>query len=120
MSCSITSRTSSLYGFKPANANAVVYYNSAILSEDHSTLKGQTNQAPMDTLPRVTPLVRQHINFYRKYRFDGDLKPIDLAKVAAELAWSDLNRRAVIREGFKLSTLACIPPRPIAKIFLFQ
>lgn len=70
-------------------ANAVVYYNSAILSEVLGTLQNQTNHPAIDTLQRVTPLAWQHINFYGKYRFDGDFKPIDLAAVAAELARSD-------------------------------
>jgi len=70
-------------------ANAVVYYNSVILSEVLSTLNTQSNQGAIDTLQRVTPLAWQHINFYGRYRFDGDLRPIDLVKVAAELAKSD-------------------------------
>lgn len=70
-------------------ANAVVYYNSVILSEVLSTLGTQSNQGAIDTLQRVTPLAWQHINFYGRYRFDGDLRPIDLVKVAAELAKSD-------------------------------
>ncbi len=71
-------------------ANAVVYYNSVILSELLSTLEIQGNQSAIDRLQRVTPLAWQHINFYGRYRFDGELQPINLEQMAAELARSDL------------------------------
>jgi len=73
-------------------ANAVVYYNSAILSEMLRTLESHSNQLALDTLQRVTPLAWQHINFYGRYRFEGDLRPINIAKMAAELAQSDSKR----------------------------
>jgi len=77
-------------------ANAVVYYNSAILSETLSTLESYSNQLALDTLQRVTPLAWQHINFYGRYRFEGDLRPIDIAKMVAELAQSDTKRWGMI------------------------
>ncbi|MGB5835218.1 MAG: Tn3 family transposase, partial [Thiohalocapsa sp.] len=70
-------------------ANAVVYYNSAILSELLSTVQTQANQAAIDRLQHVTPLAWQHINFYGRYRFDSDLQPINLAQIASDLAKSD-------------------------------
>ena len=70
-------------------ANAVVFYNSAILSEVLSTLETQSNQVAIDTLQRVTPLAWQHINFYGGYRFDGNLRPVDLTQTAVRLAKSD-------------------------------
>lgn len=73
-------------------ANAVVYYNSLILSEVLGNLETQSAQGLIDTLQRVTPLAWQHINFYGRYRFDGDLRPFDLTKRAAELAKSDSKR----------------------------
>jgi hypothetical protein len=75
-------------------ANAVVYYNSAILSELLRSLESASNAPAIDTLRRVTPLAWQHINFYGRYRFDGDLKPINLTEMAAELAKSDSTRWA--------------------------
>ena len=70
-------------------ANAVVYYNSEILSELLSTLENQSNNPAIDTLQRVTPLAWQHINFYGRYRFDSDLRPINLAALAQNLAKTD-------------------------------
>jgi len=67
----------------------VVYYNSEILSELLTTLESQSNLAAIDKLQRVTPLAWQHINFYGRYRFDGDLRPINLAALAGNLAKTD-------------------------------
>ena len=70
-------------------ANAVVYYNSEILSELLMRLENQTQSSAIDTLQRVTPLAWQHINFYGRYRFDSDLRPLDVAAIAANLAKTD-------------------------------
>ena len=70
-------------------ANAMVYYNSEILSELLANLEDQGNRSAIDTLQRVTPLDWQHINFYGRYRFDGDLRPINIAKLARNIARSD-------------------------------
>jgi len=67
-------------------ANAVVYYNSEILSELLSTLDNQSNNTAIDKLKQVTPLAWQHINFYGRYRFDSDLRPINLAALVQNLA----------------------------------
>ncbi len=58
------------------------YYNSEILSEPISTLETQSNDAAIDTLRKVTPLARHHVNFYGRYRFDSDLRPIKVAAFA--------------------------------------
>ncbi|EAQ96687.2 Tn3 family transposase [Congregibacter litoralis] len=70
-------------------ANAVVYYNSEILSELLQTLVDQSDHGAIDTLQRVTPLAWQHINFYGRYRFDEDLRPVNLAQMAKNLAKTD-------------------------------
>ncbi|HCD28161.1 MAG TPA: hypothetical protein DER02_11615 [Gammaproteobacteria bacterium] len=70
-------------------ANAVVYHNGEILSELLSTLKTQSNNTAIDTLRRVTPLAWQHINFHARYRFDSDLRPINLAALVQNLAKTD-------------------------------
>jgi len=67
-------------------ANAIVYYNSEILSELLSTLDNQSNNTAIDKLQRATPLAWQHINFYGRYRFDSDLRSINLAALAQNLA----------------------------------
>jgi hypothetical protein len=54
-----------------------------------STLVSDANLAAVDTLQRVTPLAWQHVNFDGRYRFDGDFRPVDLAKIVSRLAMCD-------------------------------
>ena len=70
-------------------ANAVVYYNSEILSALLTNLEQHSNGSAIDTLKRVTPLAWQHINFYGRYRFDNELQPLDINTMAADLTASD-------------------------------
>jgi len=74
-------------------ANAVVFYNSAILSEVLSIVKEQADTALVESLQRVTPLAWQHINFYGRYRFDSDLRLINLEEMASQLANSSIKHR---------------------------
>ena len=61
-----------------------------------STLDKQSNNTAIDTLQRVTPLARQHINFYGKYRFDSDLRRINLAALAQNLAKTDSKKWGMV------------------------
>ncbi len=72
-------------------ANAVVHYNSVILSEVLQSLEKHPNKAAAESLKRITPLAWQHVNFYGRYQFDSDLLPIDLAALAAQLTGTDAN-----------------------------
>ena len=66
-------------------ANAVLYYNSAILSEVLKFQEKQHDQQAIEALQRVSPLAWQHVYFYGRYRFDSDLQPINLTALAARL-----------------------------------
>lgn len=66
-------------------ANAVVHYNSLLLSEVLKSLENQQDQRNLQALQRVSPLAWQHINFYGRYRFDSDLRPLNLATMADQL-----------------------------------
>ena len=72
-------------------ANAVVHYNSVILSEVLHTLEKRREKAAVESLKRISPLAWQHVNFYGRYRFDNDLLPIDLAALATQLTGTDAN-----------------------------
>ena len=58
------------------------------MSEVLGTLVLRADQASIETLQRITPLAWQHINFYGRYRFDSDLRPLNLEHSAAQLAKS--------------------------------
>lgn len=70
-------------------ANAVVYYNSEILSELLATFGPNARSGILDTLAHIAPLAWQHVNFYGRYRFESELQPIDLRAVATQLAQSN-------------------------------
>jgi TnpA family transposase len=72
-------------------ANAVVHYNSIILSEVMQTLENSSNKAASEALKGISPLAWQHVNFYGRYRFDSDLLPIDIPAMAAQLAGTGAN-----------------------------
>jgi len=67
-------------------ANAVVYYNSLILSEVLRELETQRMLATAEDLKRVSPLAWQHINFYGRYQFDSDTPPINIAEIGRRIA----------------------------------
>lgn len=67
-------------------ANAVVYYNSLILSEVLKELDTQKNTDAAQDLKRYSPLAWQHINFYGRYQFDSDTPLANITQIAKELA----------------------------------
>jgi TnpA family transposase len=72
-------------------ANAVVYYNSLILSEALGELKSKQAFVTAEDLKRVSPLAWQHINFYGRYQFDSDTPPVDIAEIGRRLASNRLS-----------------------------
>ena len=66
-------------------ANAVVHYNSVILSEVLQTLEKASSKAASQALKRISPLAWQRVNFYGRYRFDNDLMSINMVDLTAQL-----------------------------------
>ncbi len=73
-------------------ANAVIYYNSLILSEVLDELQKRGEVVTIETLKRVSPIAWQHINFYGHYEFDADFSPIDLAAIRQHLSSEEVFR----------------------------
>ena len=57
-------------------ANAVVCYNTLILSEVLHELQKRAEIASIEAIMRVSPIAWQHINFYGHYLFDVDFSPV--------------------------------------------
>lgn len=70
-------------------ANAVVHYDSVILSEVLQTLESTSSNATAQALKRISPLAWQHVNFYGRYQFDSDLMSINMAELIAQLVGPD-------------------------------
>ena len=66
-------------------ANAVVHYNSMILSEMVKVFEKQRDMTSLKNLERISPLAWQHINFYGRYQFDRDMEPLNLRAMASKI-----------------------------------
>jgi hypothetical protein len=73
-------------------ANAVVYYNTLILSEILDELQKRGEVATIEAIKRLSPIAWQHINFYGHYLFDADFSPIDMAAIRQHLSSEEVRR----------------------------
>lgn len=65
--------------------NAIVYYNSAILSRLLERLETEDNTKGIEALPRISPVVWQHILLNGHYTFQSNNEIIDLDALVAGL-----------------------------------
>jgi len=65
-------------------ANAVIYYNSAILSKLHDKYEAEGNKQALDLLRKISPVAWQHIHFYG-YLIFTNKKLIDLDEIIKTL-----------------------------------
>lgn len=70
-------------------ANAIIYYNSAILSKLLEIYQKDKNEAGFTSLLKVSPVAWQHIYLIGKYLFDGQESGIDLVNVLSKLIKHD-------------------------------
>lgn len=66
-------------------ANAIIYYNSAILSKLLEVYQKDKNEIGFTNLLKASPVAWQHIYLIGKYLFDGVESGIDLANVLSKL-----------------------------------
>lgn len=66
-------------------SNAIVYYNSAILSRLLERLEAEGNAKGIETLPRISPVACQHILLNGHYTFQSSDEMIDLDALVAGL-----------------------------------
>lgn len=72
--------------------NAVVYYNSLILSEALAELERRGELDSAEILKRVSPVPWQHVNFYGHYQFDADFTPLDFKRLHQQLSSEEVSR----------------------------
>ncbi|HID8404647.1 TPA: Tn3 family transposase [Serratia marcescens] len=66
-------------------ANALIYYNSAILSHLLEKYEASSNTRIVELLSKISPIAWQHILLNGHYRFQGDKSTIDIEQLVAEL-----------------------------------
>lgn len=66
-------------------ANAIIYYNTALLSRIYDQKLAAGDQAAIDILNDISPVAWQHINLFGNFEFTPEETGLDLDKVAAHL-----------------------------------
>lgn len=66
-------------------SNAIIYYNSAILSKLLEFYQATNNENALAELYKFSPVAWQHIYLIGKYIFDNSQSGIDLTTVLADL-----------------------------------
>ena len=66
-------------------ANAIIYYNSALLSRLLEKYQQENNQKSIDRLLKISPVAWQHIHLLGHYIFCSNKQPIDLDEIIALL-----------------------------------
>jgi hypothetical protein len=64
-------------------ANAIIYYNSAILSRLLDKYQTTKSSKALALLKKISPVAWQHIHFHGHYTFCGSRQPIDLDAMVA-------------------------------------
>jgi hypothetical protein len=80
-------------------ANAIIYYNSAILSHLLTKCEASGNAKAVALITKISPAAWRHILLNGHYNFQSDGKTIDLDALVAGL---ELGRRKFL--GFRLTT----------------
>lgn len=68
-------------------ANAIIYYNSAILSHLLDKYQAAGNREILALLKMISPVAWQHVHFLGHYSFCNNKRPIDLDAIVANLAF---------------------------------
>ena len=76
-------------------ANAVIYYNTALLSRVYAQKQGAGDQAAMDIIKGVSPVAWQHVNLFGTIEFSQTPLSIDLDALAARYDDPDYWNRAL-------------------------
>jgi TnpA family transposase len=79
-------------------ANAVIYYNTALLSQIYTQKKVADDVAVIDILKRISPVAWQHINLFGRFEFTKTGAGVDLDALAERYNNPDFWSR-VLREG---------------------
>lgn len=66
-------------------ANAIVYYNSAILSKLKVKYEAESNHKALVLLKKISPVAWQHINFHGHFIFSNDASIVDIDAMISKL-----------------------------------
>ena len=85
-------------------ANAIIHYNSAILSKLKLKYEAEGNQKALARLKKISPVAWQHIHFQGHFIFSGD-SIIDIDAMINNVFLGDSDKSTVIKNRPKISTV---------------
>lgn len=85
-------------------ANAIIHYNSAILSKLRQKYEAEGNQKGLAMLKKISPVAWHHIHFQGHFIF-SDEKTIDLDKIINKVILHGVKRREVSKNRPEISTV---------------
>lgn len=77
-------------------ANAIVHYNSVILSKLRVKYEAEGNKKALEKLKKISPVAWRHIHFLGHYIFDST-NAIDLDSTINKLVWPNVSEAATSR-----------------------
>jgi len=83
-------------------ANAIIHYNSAILSKLRDKYEAEDNQKGLAMLKKISPVAWHHIHFQGHFIF-SDEKIIDLDKIITKVILHGVKRREVSKNRSEIS-----------------
>ncbi len=66
--------------------NAIIYYNTALLSKVYEQKHAVRDQKAMELIQRISPIAWQHVNLFGTFEFSSALSKVDLDALAAHYA----------------------------------
>ena len=80
-------------------ANAVIYYNAAVLSRVFEQKQAVGDQGAMDIIKDVSPVAWQHVNLFGQFDFNQTASKVDIDRLAARyndpVCWSKVLQKKV-------------------------
>ena len=80
-------------------ANAIIYYNTALLSRIYAQKKALGDVAAIDILRHISPIAWRHINLFGRFEFTQTGSHVDLDALAERYNDPDFWNRALREEG---------------------
>ena len=86
-------------------ANAIIHYNSAILSKLKLKYEAEGNQKALTRLKKISPVAWQHIHFQGHLIFSGD-KIIDLDSIINQVSLGDSKKQSMTKNHPEILTVS--------------
>jgi len=86
-------------------ANAIIHYNSAILSKLKLKYEAEGDHKALALLKKISPVAWQHIHFQGHFIFSGD-KIIDLDAIINKVFLHGVKKKKVVEFSSEISTVS--------------